>query len=258
MKQKETLRRSSSRSAQTRRGSPGPDEPPGLSCCHCSAQRPSETLYCQISSSDRMRGAEGRGVAPAPLAPCPPWKPDLDVESSSPPARPLPSPAGPSCPLAPGPRVGIPLEPKSAAGPEGRAALSAALFPSRPAAPRWLHTLAPACRPTFPDILRAPGPLASWRAALGSDPAPAPTRQLCRGWGSGEAVVTALFLWAGHPGARFPRRPRAARSSHCAVDRRAAVVTRSHKAPTPQRKTEASGRRCGVAASGRLCPEVPV
>lgn len=179
------------------------------------------------------------------------WK----VQAPQPvPSRPLPAPPVPWRRVP----VWVPLEPKSAAGPEGRAALSAALFPSRPAAPRWLHTLAPACRPTFPDILRAPGPLASWRAALGSDPAPAPTRQLCRGWGSGEAVVTALFLWAGHPGARFPRRPRAARSSHCAVDRRAAVVTRSHKAPTPQRKTEASGRRCGVAASGRLCPEVPV
>lgn len=128
------------------------------------------------------------------------WK----VQAPQPvPSRPLPAPPVPWRRVP----AWVPLEPKSAAGPEGRAALSAALFPSRPAAPRWLHTLAPACRPTFPDILQGPGPLASWRAALGSDPAPAPTRRLCRGWGSGEAVVTALFLWAGHPGARFPRRP---------------------------------------------------
>ena len=145
---------------------------------------------------------------------------------------PSPSPPIPSCPLLSPPvpwrrvPVRVPLVPKSAA-------LSVALFSLRLAAPRWLHTLTPACRPTFPDILRAPGPLASRRAALGSGPAPAPTRQLCRGWGSGEAVVTTLFLWAGPPGARFPRRPRAARSSHCAVDRRGAVANPFPQGPHP-------------------------
>lgn len=124
-----------------------------------------------------------------------------------------------SCPLALGPVWAL-LVPKSAEAGKGARPYLSTVFLEAHCAPLAAHSHP--CPPAVQhsQTFFSPGPLASWWAVLGSGPASAPTCTLSRCWALARPLVTALFLWAGHPGAPFPHRPQAACFSHHAWDRR--------------------------------------
>lgn len=190
--------------------SPNPPRDPRVPSCTAQPMLVSKPLSPD-KPGDRTPGSRGTWSHSGLPSPASPWKLDLDVEGPSPPPPSLSSPV---------PDVGSSVGAASAKvsrGWEGHG-LICPLFSLRPTVPRCAHSHP--CPPAVQhsQTFFSPGPLASWWAVLGSGPASLPhvrsvAAVLWRG------LVTALFLWAGHPEAPFPHRPQAACFSHHAWDR---------------------------------------